>query len=98
MLYLSLSLDFRPVGVLPSLSVLGDLSLWSAAAFMLVYLIHSWWSSYKPGSMAFAYHHLCASLLSVHSLRVVTNVQCNGQPASQTTGESQAQCLEFKQV
>lgn len=38
--------------------------------------------------MTLSYHHLCVPLLSVHSLWVVPNVQCNRQPACQTTGES----------
>lgn len=44
--------------------------------------------------MTLVYHLLCVSLLSVHSLWVVPNVQCNWQPIGETSGESQTQGLE----
>lgn len=38
----SYALNFRPVGVLPSLPLLGHLFVWSVAVFVYVYLSHNY--------------------------------------------------------
>lgn len=38
--------------------------------------------------MTLAYHNLCISLISVHTVWVVPNVQCYRQPTGQASGES----------